>query len=140
SSNNSSSVFNQYPWLWAIGLFVATMIAYLPVWHAGFIWDDDKYVTQNALLHSWHGLKQIWFEPGATVQYYPLTFTTFWLEYHLWGLHPLGYHLVNVSLHAVDAILLWMILRQLQVPAAWLAAGIFALNPVAVESIAWITE
>ena len=127
-------------WLFALFLLIATLLAYQPVWHADFIWDDDVYVTDNTLLHSLDGLRQIWFTPGATVQYYPLTFTTFWLEYHLWGLHPSGYHLVNVTLHAGNAILLWLILRRLDVRGGWLAAGIFALHPVCVESVAWVTE
>jgi Flp pilus assembly protein TadD len=119
---------------------MTTMIAYLPVWHAGFIWDDDVYVTANSMLSSPGGLAQIWFDPSATVQYYPLVHTSFWLEYHLWGLNPLGYHIVNVLLHTLAAILLWRILVRLQAPGAWLAAGIFALHPVAVESVAWVTE
>lgn len=127
---------------WWFGLFLVaiTMLAYQPVWHAGFIWDDDQYLTGNIALHSLAGLRQIWLVPGATVQYYPLTFTTFWLEYHLWGLHPLGYHLVNVLLHSINAILFGVVLRRLGVPGAWLAASIFALHPVCVESVAWVTE
>ena len=121
-------------------LVLVTILAYQPVWHAGFIWDDDYYVTHNLMLVSLDGLRRIWFAPGATVQYYPLTFTTFWMEYHLWGLNPLGHHLVNVLLHSCNAILLWLILRKLGVPGAWLAAGIFALHPVCVESVAWVTE
>jgi tetratricopeptide (TPR) repeat protein len=127
-------------WLIAILLVLVTILAYQPVWHAGFIWDDDDYITNNLTLHSLAGLRQIWFEPGATIQYYPLTFTTFWVEYHLWGLNPLGYHLVNVLLHACNAVLIWVILRKLRVPGAWLAAGVFALHPVGVESVAWVTE
>jgi tetratricopeptide (TPR) repeat protein len=130
----------HHEWIFGLFLVAATMIAYLPVWHAGFIWDDDYYVTNNLMLHSLDGLRQIWFEPGATVQYYPLTFTTFWVEYHLWGLNPLGYHLINVLLHSCNAILLWLILRKMDVRGAWLAAGIFALHPVCVESVAWVTE
>ncbi len=108
--------------------------------HADFIWDDDFYVTRNAALHSWRGLEAIWFKPQISSQYYPLVFTSFWMEYHLWGLKPLGYHLVNILLHAADAILLWVVLRRLQVKGAWWAAAIFALHPVMVESVAWITE
>jgi tetratricopeptide (TPR) repeat protein len=127
-------------WLFCVFLLAATFIAYQPVWHAGFVWDDNQYVTGNVTLHSLDGLRRIWFELGATVQYYPLTFTSFWVEHHLWGLHPLGYHLVNIMLHALNAMLLWLVLHRLGVRGAWLAAGIFALHPVCVESVAWVTE
>jgi Flp pilus assembly protein TadD len=127
-------------WLFGLFLVAATFIAYAPVWHAGYIWDDDRYVTGNVLLHSADGLRQIWFAPGATSQFYPLTYSAFWLEYHLWQLNPLGYHLVNVALHSLNAILLWRLLRRLGVRGAWLAGAIFALHPVNVMSVAWVTE
>jgi Flp pilus assembly protein TadD len=127
-------------WLPALLLMLMTILAYQPVWHAGFIWDDDVYVTGNPMLHSIRGLAQIWCDPTATAQYYPLVHTSFWMEYHLWGLNPLGYHVVNVLLHILAAILLWRVLVRLQAPGAWLAAGIFALHPVAAESVAWVTE
>jgi len=127
--------------VWQGGLIVLfVFLAYLPALRGQFIWDDDNYVTHNALLHSLKGLWQIWMEPGATPQYYPLAFTSFWVDYHLWGLNPLGYHLTNVLLQALNAILLWAVLRRLQVPGAWLAAALFAVHPVNVESVAWITE
>jgi tetratricopeptide (TPR) repeat protein len=121
-------------------IVLLTVLAYLPVWHAGFIWDDDDYVTQNATLRNLAGLKLIWLNPATTPQYYPLVYTTFWMEYHLWHLHPLGYHLVNVLLHALSAVLLWRILVRLCVPGALLASLIFALHPVCVESVAWVSE
>jgi tetratricopeptide (TPR) repeat protein len=122
-------------------LFVAlVLVVYLPALGGGFSWDDDAYVTNNVTLRSVRGLSQIWGRLTATPQYYPLVFTSFWLEYHLWGLNPLGYHIVNVLLHALAALLLWRVLVRLQLPGAWLAAGIFALHPVAVESVAWVTE
>jgi protein O-mannosyl-transferase len=121
-------------------LVILTILAYQPIWKAGFVWDDDDYVTQNRTLHDLDGLRRIWLEPGAVPQYYPLVHTTFWVEYHLYGLDPLGYHLINVLLHALGAILLWRLLLRLQLPGAWFGAAIFALHPVCVESVAWITE
>ena len=127
--------------VWQGGLIVLLVfLAYLPALRGGFIWDDDDYVTQNPTLHDLGGLQRLWFKVGAVPQYYPVVHTTFWLEYHLWGLNPVGYHLINVLLHATAAILLWRVLLRLQIPGAWLAAVIFALHPVEVESVAWITE
>ena len=125
----------------AFALIVLTIGAYLPVLSTGgFIWDDDAYVTRNALLWSPGGLYRIWFELGATSQYYPLTYTTFWIEYRLWDLWPTGYHFVNILLHGGNAVLVWLILETLAVPGAWFIAAVFALHPVHVESTAWITE
>jgi tetratricopeptide (TPR) repeat protein len=121
-------------------LVAMTVIAYIPAIHAGFIWDDDDYVQNNRLLRSADGLWRIWFHIGATPQYYPSVHTSYWIEYHLWGLNATGYHVVNILLHALGAILLWRVLIRLSVPGAWLAAAVFALHPVQVESVAWITE
>lgn len=124
----------------ALLLLAITVIAYLPVLSAGFIWDDDDYVTQNALLVQPGGLGRIWTDVGATPQYYPLVFTSFWLENQLWGLNPAGYHLTNVLLHALAAILLWRVLVRLRIPGALFAGALFAVHPIHVESVAWITE
>jgi tetratricopeptide (TPR) repeat protein len=121
-------------------IVLLVFIAYFPALRGQFLWDDDRNVTGNMPLRTLDGLRQIWFELGATQQYYPLTHTSFWVEYHLWALNPLGYHVVNVLLQGVNAILLWLILLRLRVPGAWLGAAIFALHPVQVESVAWITE
>src|SRR5439155_608274 len=86
----------------ALALALLVVAAYLPALHAGFIWDDDAYVTANATLRTLDGLRRIWLEPGAVPQYYPLTFTSLWLDHHLWGVQPLGYHLVNVLLHGAN--------------------------------------
>jgi len=118
----------------------ATLAVYWPVLDAGFVWDDDDYVTENLALRDLGGLYRVWTWAGATPQYYPMVFSTFWVEYHLWGLNPLGYHLVNVLLHALNAFLLWLLLRRLGVVGALPASVIFALHPVHVESVAWITE
>lgn len=122
-------------------LVLAVAAVYWPATrHGGFIWDDDDYVTDNRTLRSVQGLKRIWTEPGAVPQYYPLVHTTYWLEYRLWGLDPHGYHIVNVILHIAGALLLWRVLVVLRVPGAWLGAMLFALHPVHVESVAWVTE
>jgi len=119
---------------------LATFVAYAGVWDAGFIWDDEDYVTQNPLLRAPDGLWRIWFSPTELPQYYPLVHTTFWIEFQLWGVQPLGYHAVNVGLHALNAVLFVGILRRLGVPGALLAGLLFALHPVHVESVAWVTE
>ena len=128
------------PWFLAVLLVIMTATAYLPVLRAGFIWDDDDYVTENVTLRSADGLRRIWCDVGATYQYYPLVHTTFWIEYHLWKLKPFGFHLVNILLHALGSVLLWRVLVRLKLPGAWLASAIFALHPVMVESVAWVTE
>ena len=121
-------------------IVLITALAYLPIFRGGFIWDDETWITDNRLLRTFAGLRAIWLEPGRSPQYYPLTQTTLWLEYHLWGPHPLGYHLVNVALHALSAGLVWLTLARLAVPGAWVAAAVFALHPVHVESVAWAAE
>ncbi len=121
------------------GLFCATLIAYGPALQGGLVWDDVSHVTAPGL-QSFQGLWRIWFELGATQQYYPLLHSAFWLEHHIWGDAVLGYHLTNVALHAVAAYLVVLIVRRLSLPGAWLAGLIFALHPVCVEAVAWISE
>ena len=131
--------FENRPWLLALVLVVITFVAYQPAWHAGFIWDDDDHLTANPAVAASNGLQIIW-SSLAVSRYYPLTLTSFWVERQLWGLNPLPYHLVNVGLHATNAVLIFFLLRRLRVRAAWLAAALWALHPVNVESVAWITE
>ena len=139
------SLFSQIPpkrkiVVLSILLAVLTLAAYLPVWDNTYIWDDDDYVLANAQLRTWDGLVRIWTEPGSIPQYYPLLHSMFWLEYQLWGEEPLGYHLVNVLFHLCNAFLVWTLLRKLNIPGAWLAAAVFAVHPLQVETVAWITE
>lgn len=122
------------------GIVLAVILSYAPALRGGFIWDDDDHVTSNRAVQTAAGLRDIWFTSGATPQYYPLVFSSFWLEHRLWGLAPLGYHVDNVLLHALNAVLAWLVLRRLSMPGALLAATLFALHPINVESVAWITE
>jgi protein O-mannosyl-transferase len=126
--------------LFCLVLAAVTILVYRPAWNGGFLWDDDSYVVNNDLLTAPDGLRRIWFSLDSPSQYFPLVYTTFRIERALWGLNPSGYHWVNLLLHVTNALLVWRLLRRLNVPGAWLAGAIFALHPVQVESVAWITE
>lgn len=125
--------------LWAAGVLALSFAAYSPALRGQWLWDDGDYIVENPHLTQAGGLRRIW-TVGQTHQYYPVTYTTFWLERRLWGLEPTGYHVLNVALHLLNALLAGMILARLGLPGAWLAAALFALHPVHVESVAWITE
>jgi tetratricopeptide (TPR) repeat protein len=123
----------------ALALPALVLAAYWPALHGGFIWDDDAHVTRPDL-RSVLGLWRIWSEPGATQQYYPVLHSVFWVEHRIWGDAALGYHLANVLLHLAACFLLFALLRRLSVPGALLAAAVFALHPVCVETVAWVSE
>ncbi len=122
----------------ALLLVAATMAAYWPALHGGFVWDDDVHLTRNPCIVGPSGFKAIWTSNAAV--YYPLVLTSFWAQHAVWGLNPLPYHLVNIVMHCACGILLWQILRRLNVRGGWLGAGLWTLHPVQVESVAWITE
>ena len=119
-------------------LILAVFIVYQPVWNAGYLWDDDHHLTANPVIVGPLGLKEIWTTQAAMIC--PLTLTTFWVEHALWGLAPLPYHLVNVLLQGASAVLLWRVLRNQDIPGAWLGAALWALHPVQVETVAYVTE
>jgi len=137
-----------------MGILLLTLLAYAPALGAGFVWDDDLNLTENPCIvgssAGLRGLYSIWFEPGSfgQPQYYPLVHTTFWVEHALWGLWPAGYHFDNILLHGINGCLLWLLLRELKVfgtgkraeRMAWIAGAAFAVHPVCVESVAWVTE
>ncbi len=120
-------------------LVAAVLLCYAGALRGQFIWNDSEYVTAPAL-QPVAGLERIWTELGATEQYYPLLHSAFWVQHRIFGDDPLGYHVVTLLLHAAAAILFALLLRRLAIRGAWLAALLFALHPVHVESVAWITE
>ncbi|MGA2798917.1 MAG: tetratricopeptide repeat protein [Thermoguttaceae bacterium] len=120
-------------------IIIASLIAYLPSLSNGFIWDDDKLLTENELVKASDGLYRFWCSTNA-IDYWPITNSTFWIEWRLWEMNPAGYHALNLILHIVEALLVWIILRKLSFPGAYLAALIFAVHPVNVESVAWIAS
>jgi tetratricopeptide (TPR) repeat protein len=126
--------------VWELGVLLALVaLAYHPAWHGGMLWDDDGHITPPQL-RSATGLFRIWFEFGASQQYYPVLHSVFWVLHRIWGDGTLGYHLVSICLHGVAAWLVASILRRLRVAGAMLAAVVFALHPVHVESVAWLSE
>jgi Tfp pilus assembly protein PilF len=138
-----------------LGLFLLAVIIFIPAFKAGFIWDDDQLLTANPQVHSFSGWWTLWLRP-ETADYFPLTSTTLWIEYHLgsffsmWNVEFLqryaaqdiwnGYHIMNVIYHAITVVLTWQVLKRLRIPGAGLIAAIFAVHPICVESVAWISE
>ena len=118
---------------------IAAFVAYFPSINGEFILDDDKLVTANAIIKASDGLWRFWCTTEAA-DYWPMTNTTFWIEWRLWGINPAGYHVTNLILHIAEALLIWIILRKLSIPGAIFAALIFAVHPVNVESVAWISQ
>jgi len=125
----------------AFGLLLAgvLLLVYFPALTGGFVYDDAHHITRPEL-RSLAGLARIWTEPSATAQYYPVSHSLFWLQYRIWGNAVVGYHLVNLALHAGAAFLLWKLVRRLELPGARWAAVLFAFHPLCVESAAWISE
>ncbi len=119
-------------------LFGGVVVAYAPALSGDFLWDDDLHVTANPAIVGPLGLREIWTTSRAN--YFPLVLTNFWVQHALWGVHPLGYKIVTLACHAMAALLLWRVLRELRVPGSWLGAALWALHPVQVESVAWICE
>ena len=139
--------FSRRDALALLGLALLIGVSYFPATQAGFVW-DDKLVTTLTAIRDWGGIAELWFAPGSAYlqgdvgegHYWPLTYSTFWLEHKLWGLNPVGYHVVNILLHFANTALLWCLLLRLAVPGAWLVAAVFAVHPLHVESVAWIIE
>jgi tetratricopeptide (TPR) repeat protein len=123
----------------AVLIAVAAFIAYLPCITGEFVFDDDLLLTNNPLVAAPDGLYRLWCTNEAP-EYYPASYTTNWIEWRLWQMNPAGYHATNLILHVAEALLIWIVLRKLSIPGAFLAALIFAVHPVNVESVAWIAQ
>ncbi|MCJ7544662.1 MAG: tetratricopeptide repeat protein [Phycisphaerae bacterium] len=125
-------------------LVVLTLLVYIPAMGGGFLWDDDWLLTENPNLSSFAGLGRLWkvdwWGDKLVPDYFPVTWTSFWIEWRLWHNHAAGYHVTNILLHATSALLLWRVLARLGVRWAWLAGVLFAVHPVNVTSVAWIAE
>ena len=127
----------------ALALCLLVAVCYLPATEAGFVWDDALFLSAEPVRDA-AGIWDIWFAPSSMKEaeghYWPLVYTTFWLEHKLWGFEPLGFHIVNILLHIVNTLLLYRVLLLLPVPGAWVIAAVFAVHPMRVESVAWVIE
>src|SRR4249920_2695253 len=133
---------NRSSWrLAAAGVLLAATagVVYWPALTGGFIFDDEPLLTGSALVKASDGLYRMWFT-SQPIDYWPMTNSSFWLEWRLWGLQPAGYHVTNLLMHLASALLVWAILRRLAIPGALLAAALFLVHPVNVESVAWIAQ
>jgi tetratricopeptide (TPR) repeat protein len=139
----------RWSWLWAAFLVAASFLSYSTVLkHAEWIWDDDAYVLHQMTLREENGLKNIWLDPSTTPQYYPLVFTTFRMEFKSLNLEnefstdfpAFRFHFNNILLFSLTVLLFWRVLQRLRIPGALLAVSLFAVHPVNVESVAWVTE
>jgi tetratricopeptide (TPR) repeat protein len=121
-------------------LLFAAAIVYLPILRAGFIMDDDAMLTDNPLIAAADGIRRFWYTAQPANFFGPVTATTLWVEWRLWGLNPLGYHVTNLAFHCAEVLLLFGILRRLRMPGAWLGALLFAVHPLNVETVAWVAQ
>jgi len=128
------------PALQALVIIVATVAIFWPVLHGDWLWDDDTDITKNSVTQSAGGLWSIWFSPGTQLDYYPVKASVQWAQWHLWGNDTFGYHVTNLILHIVSALLVWRLFHGLELKFAWLGGLIFAIHPALVESVAWIAE
>src|SRR5258708_7555391 len=122
-------------WAGAGAILLLVVVSYWPALHGGFVWDDRLLVDKNPLVTGKLNLLTLWFQTD-----FPLTLTAFWLQWLAWGKSAAGYHVFNVLLHALGAVLVWRVLLRLKIPGAWLGAALFAVHPLCVASAAWISE
>ncbi len=135
----SPKIVRRRTWAGIALIIAASVTVYWPSLCGGFIWDDEPYLSQNPMIKAADGLYRYWFTTEPT-DYYPFSNTTLWIEWRLWGANPTGYHVTNLLLHIASVLLIWQLLRKLSVPGAFLAALLFAVHPVNVESVAWICQ
>ena len=140
SSIKALGTLLQRHWSGTLTLGLLAAISYFPALNAGFVWDDLIFMVDEPAIQQWSGISQIWLSPTDLDEqhYWPVVYSSFWLEHKLWGMEPTGYHAVNIFLHFVNCLLIWLLMLRLQVTGAWAIAAVFAVHPVHVESVAWV--
>jgi Tfp pilus assembly protein PilF len=124
----------------ALLIVAAGFWVFAPALHGDWLMDDDMYLTQNVLLHDPARLWKIWFTPGSLIEYYPIEASLQAVQWHFWHFDTLGYHVVNLILHVIGALLVWRLLGKFGLRLAWLGGFLFVIHPAVVESVAWISE
>lgn len=130
----------KLPILRALLIVMAGCWVFAPALHGDWLMDDDLYLTQNALRGDPARLWKIWFAPGSLIEYYPIEASLQALQWRLWHFDTTGYHLTNLALHLLGALLVWRLLAKFGLRLAWLGGLLFAIHPVVVESVAWVAE
>ena len=124
-----------------LALLLLVALVYWPAYFAGFIWDDNIFYDAKQV-RDWSGLADLWLDLGSVgseSHYWPLLYTSLWLDHKIWGgFNPTGFHVTNVLLHCAVTGLLWRLLARMGLPGAWLVAALFALHPMKVETVAWV--
>ena len=141
ASINAIGILLLRHWRGILCLSLLVAISYSPALDAEFIWDDSIFVDEP-LIQQWSGIWSIWLSPSDIREghYWPVVYSSFWLEHKLWGFEPAGYHAVNVLLHLANCLLVWILMVRLNVTGAWAVAAVFAVHPLHVDSVAWIIE
>lgn len=123
----------------AVVILLASLWIYSPVFNGDWLWDDDYLITANPMVQSPDGVASFWVAP-TTADYLPLTMSLLWLMWKWFGMDSTGYHIAAVLLHALGSCLVWALLRMVGLRGAWLAGLIYAVHPICVESVAWVSE
>jgi len=122
-------------------ILLAGLWIYSPAYHGDWLWDDDQLLTANPTVQSgsFQGLAKLWFNPDGA-DYFPLSYTALWAQWPFFGPNSTGYHVTTILLHITAALLLWALLAKMRIPGAWLSGVLFAIHPICVESVAWVSE
>jgi len=125
--------------LYAAIIVLVGLWIYSPAYHGDWLWDDDQAITANPVAQGPWSFYKHWVRPDGA-DYFPLTATAFWLEWHAFGMSPTGYHAVNIILHIIGSLLFWRLLHVMKLPGAWLGGLLFAIHPICIESVTWVSE
>ncbi len=121
-------------------LLILVVAAFWPSLGGGPLWQDAARITTNVSLRTWPGVARLWMHPNAQPLYTPMAATFLAAEHRSWHADLPRYRAVSFLLHLINVLLLWKILRRLNVRVAWLAAAVFAVHPICLQAVAWVSQ